>query len=70
MSHSAEMATRKKTTERRLALRPAASLHPWSVDDPDMKLGLHCFIVRGYNGQALAYVYFEDEAGRARQPNY
>jgi hypothetical protein len=23
-----------------------------------------CFVVRGYNGQALAYVYFEDEPGR------
>jgi len=23
-----------------------------------------CFIVRDHNGQALAYVYFEDEPGR------
>jgi hypothetical protein len=28
---------------------------PWSVDDPDMKLGQDCFIVRDANGQALAY---------------
>jgi hypothetical protein len=24
----------------------------------------NCFIVRDHNGQALAYVYFEDEPGR------
>ena len=29
---------------------------PWSVDDPDLKLGQDCFIVRDANGQALAYV--------------
>ena len=23
-----------------------------------------CFVVRDYNGQQLAYVYFEDEPGR------
>jgi hypothetical protein len=27
---------------------------PWSVDDPDMKLGQGCFIVRDANRQALA----------------
>jgi hypothetical protein len=32
---------------------------PWSVDETDA-----CFIVRDANGQALAYVYFEDEPGR------
>ncbi len=37
---------------------------PWSVDDPDTKLGQDCFIVRDANGHALAYVYFEDEPGR------
>jgi hypothetical protein len=36
----------------------------WSVDDPDMKLGQDCYVVRGANGHALAYVYFEDEPGR------
>jgi hypothetical protein len=34
---------------------------PWSVDDPDMKLGQDCYMVRDHNGQALAYVYFEEE---------
>jgi hypothetical protein len=32
---------------------------PWSVDELD-----ECFIVRDHNGQALTYVYFEDEPGR------
>jgi hypothetical protein len=27
---------------------------PWTVDDPDMKLGQECFIVREANGHALA----------------
>jgi hypothetical protein len=34
---------------------------PWSVEETDA-----CFIVRDKNGQALAYVYFEGEPGRAR----
>jgi hypothetical protein len=29
-----------------------------------MKLSQDCFIVRDANGQALAYVYFEEEPGR------
>jgi hypothetical protein len=29
-----------------------------------MRLGQDCYIVRDQNGQALAYVYFEDEPGR------
>jgi hypothetical protein len=37
---------------------------PWSVDDPDRKLGQTCYIVHDANGHALAYVYFEDEPGR------
>jgi hypothetical protein len=37
---------------------------PWSVDDLDPKLSRQCFIARDANGQALAYVYFEDELGR------
>ena len=31
----------------------------WIVEETDA-----CFIVRDHNGQALAYVYFEDEPGR------
>jgi hypothetical protein len=29
---------------------------PWSVEEQDA-----CFVVRDHNGQALAYVYFEEE---------
>jgi hypothetical protein len=32
---------------------------PWSVEETDA-----CFIVRDKNGQALAYLYFEEEPGR------
>jgi hypothetical protein len=32
---------------------------PWSVDETDA-----CFMVRDANGQAVSYVYFEDEPGR------
>jgi hypothetical protein len=32
---------------------------PWSAEATDA-----CFIVRDHNGQALAYVHFEDESGR------
>jgi hypothetical protein len=32
---------------------------PWSVEETDA-----CFIVRDANGQAVAYVYFEEEPGR------
>jgi len=32
---------------------------PWSVEETNA-----CFIVRDANGQALAYVYFEEEPGR------
>ena len=42
--------------------RPARRFPPpWSVEETDA-----CFIVRDANGQALAYVYFEEEPGRAR----
>jgi hypothetical protein len=32
---------------------------PWSIDELEA-----CFVVRDHNGQALAYVYFEEEPGR------
>jgi hypothetical protein len=32
---------------------------PWSAEESDA-----CFIVRDRGGQAVAYLYFEDEAGR------
>jgi hypothetical protein len=32
---------------------------PWSIETQDA-----CFIVRDRDGQALAYIYFEDEPGR------
>jgi len=32
---------------------------PWSVEQQDAR-----FVVRDHNGQALAYVYFDDESGR------
>jgi hypothetical protein len=32
---------------------------PWTVEEQAA-----CFVVRDHNGQQLAYVYFEDEAGR------
>jgi hypothetical protein len=34
---------------------------PWSVEETDA-----CYIVRDQNGQALAYVYFEDRAGTTK----
>jgi hypothetical protein len=53
---------------------------PWEIDDnaavayttylngklPQQlrQLGGSCFIVRDHSGQALAYVYYEDEPGR------
>jgi hypothetical protein len=37
---------------------------PWSVDDPDTRLGQDCYIVRDANDHALAYVHFEDEPCR------
>jgi endo-1,4-beta-D-glucanase Y len=33
---------------------------PWTVEE----LNDACFVVRDHNGQALAYVYYEEEPGR------
>jgi hypothetical protein len=33
---------------------------PWSIEE----MNDACFIVRDHAGQALAYVYFEEESGR------
>jgi len=33
---------------------------PWTIEEPNDA----CFIVRDKNGQALGYLYFEDEPGR------
>jgi hypothetical protein len=43
----------------RLAITMRRFPPPWSVEEQPA-----CFVVRDHNGQALAYVYFEDEAGR------
>jgi len=32
---------------------------PWTAEETEA-----CFIVRDHNGQAIAYVYFEEESGR------
>jgi hypothetical protein len=37
---------------------------PWSVDDPDMKLGQDCLIVRDANGHALATCISRRSQGR------
>ena len=42
-----------------LALMSRRFPPPWSVEETDA-----CFIVSDKNGQALAYVYFEEEPGR------
>jgi hypothetical protein len=37
---------------------------PWSVDELEA-----CFVVKDSAGQKLAYVYYEDEAGRRSRPS-
>jgi hypothetical protein len=43
----------------RSALKPRRFPPRWSAEETDA-----CFIVRDANGQALAYVYFEEQPGR------
>ena len=38
---------------------------PWTIEDKNDA----CFIVRDHNGQALAYVYYENEPGRQTAAN-
>ena len=38
---------------------------PWTIEDKNDA----CFIVRDGNGQAVAYVYYEDEPGRRSAAN-
>jgi hypothetical protein len=45
--------------------RPARRFPPpWSAEETDA-----CFIVRDHNGQALAYVHFEEEPDGAQRPS-
>ena len=41
------------------AVQPRRFPPPWSVEELDA-----CFVVRDHSGQALAYVYYEEEPGR------
>jgi hypothetical protein len=43
----------------RLGASPRRFPPPWQIEETGA-----CFIVRDANGQALAYVYFEEEPGR------
>jgi endo-1,4-beta-D-glucanase Y len=42
-----------------LMTEPRRFPRPWTVEEQRA-----CFVARDHNGQALAYVYFEDEPGR------
>ena len=65
---AARMGTRQSRRLPRISGGFAASLQmarrfppPWSVEETDA-----CFIVKDHNGQALAYVYFEDDGWHAK----
>jgi len=45
-------------------VKPRRFPAPWAVEDNDA-----CFIVRDHGGQALAYVYYEEEPGRRSAAN-
>jgi hypothetical protein len=47
-----------------MRLRMGRAVRFNSRDPEVVKLGQDCYIVRDANGQALAYVYFEEEPGR------
>jgi hypothetical protein len=49
--------SKSKTNNSALAATPLPAA--WSVEEQPV-----CFVVRDYNGQQLACVYFEDEPGR------
>ena len=46
------------------AMSPLRLPPPWSIEERQA-----CFIVKDGNGQALAYVYFEEEPGRRSAEN-
>jgi hypothetical protein len=56
-----EISVASKNTAPRAIIRFYARRFPppWSVDDQQA-----CFVIRDRGGQALGYVYFEEEAGR------
>jgi hypothetical protein len=39
-------------------MAPSRFRPPWSIDELEA-----CFVVRDHNGQALAYIYYENEPG-------
>ena len=47
------------------AVTPRRFPPPWTIEEHNNA----CFIVRDRGGQALAYFYFEDEAGRRSAAN-
>jgi hypothetical protein len=48
-----------KKIEHRKTMSTRRFSPPWSVEELEA-----CFVVRDHSGQALAYVYFEEEPGR------